>query len=124
MNFQEKLLETTADLRARAFSFANAALPKARARITARVDVLKHSFETLSAARRGLKKVARVHTARFVKENSAIAAKAGRDVSALARTAYVTLTQGAVTPPARRTSQATRARKSSAKRARTAAKAA
>ena len=93
MNFQEKLLETTADLRARAVSFANAALPQARARLSRRVNVLKHSFVTLSAAGRELNKVARAHTSRFVKENSAIATKAGRDVSALARTTYVTLTK-------------------------------
>ena len=101
MNFQEKLLETTADLRARAFSFANAALPRARSRLSARVNVLKHSLATLSVAGRELNKVARVHTARFVKENSAIATKASRDVSALARSAYATLTKVEAAPKAK-----------------------
>jgi hypothetical protein len=111
MKFQEKLRETTADLRARAVMFANTALPQARARIDARVGELKQSFETLSAAGRALNKVARTHTARFVKENSAIATKAGRDVSTLARTTYVTLTKGAdAKPKARRKVRAKRAR--------------
>ncbi len=102
MNLQEKLLETTADLRSRALSFANAALPRARARLTARVGVLKQSLATLSVAGRELNKVARVHTARFVKENAAIATKASRDVSALARTTYATLTKAEAAAKARK----------------------
>ncbi len=101
MNFQEKLLETAADLRARAFSLANAAVPRVRARLSARVNVLKHSLTTLSVAGRELNKVARVHTARFVKDNSAIATNASRDVSALARTAYATLTKVKAAPKAK-----------------------
>ena len=117
MNFQEKLLETTADLRARAMSFANAALPQARARLAKRVVVLKQSLATLSVAGRAFNEVARAHGARFVKENSAIASKAGRDVSALARTTFATLAKGTA-PKARAT--ATKARKPRAKRARVA----
>lgn len=108
MNLQEKLLETTAELRDRALSLANAALPQARARLTARVEVLKQSLVTLSAAGRELNKVARTHTARFVKENSAIATKAGRDVSTLARTTYATLTQAAPAKAKARKPRATR----------------
>lgn len=106
MNLQEKLFETTADLRARARSIADAALPRARARLSARVKDLKHSLATLSVAGRALNKVARVHTARFVKENSAIATKAGRDVSALARTTYATLAKTEAAPKARKAANA------------------
>ena len=106
MNLQEKMFEAAADLRARAHSIANAALPEARARLSARVNGLKHSLATLSVAGRELQKVARVHTARFVKENSAIATKAGRDVSALARTTYTSLTKAEAAPKARKVRQA------------------
>jgi hypothetical protein len=96
MNFQEKMFETTADLRARAAALANVALTNARARAEGaakRVDVLKGSFAALTIAGRELNKVARRHAVRFVKENSTIAVSAGKDVSALARTAYAALTK-------------------------------
>ena len=76
MNFQEKLLESTADLRARAAALANVAVATARARAQVaakRVDVLKGSFAALTVAGREFNKVARRHAARFVKENSTIA---------------------------------------------------
>jgi len=101
MNFQEKLFETTADLRARAAK---------------QVEVLKGSLATLSVAGRELNKVARLHAARFVKENATIAASAGKDVTALARTTYATL--------AKRGMAQTKARKTPAARKRTARKAA
>jgi hypothetical protein len=53
---------------------------------------------------------------RFVKENSAIGIEAGRDVSALARTTYVTL--------AKRTAAPQKARKAPGSRKRAARKAA
>ena len=92
MNFQEKLFESTADLRARAAALANVAVTTARARAQVaakRVDALKGSFEALTVAGREFNKVARRHAIRFVKENSTIAVEAGKDVSALARTTYV-----------------------------------
>ena len=94
MNFQEKVFEATADLRTRALSLANAALTQARARAgvaAKRVETLKGSLVTLSTAGRELNKVARQHAVRFVKQNSAIALDAGKDVSSLARTTYATL---------------------------------
>ena len=75
-----------------------------RAKIAAkRVDVLKGSFATLTVAGRELSKVARRHAARFVMENSSIAANAGKEVSALARTTYSTLTQKTAPSMARKT---------------------
>jgi hypothetical protein len=117
MNFQEKMLESTADLRARAAALANVAVTTARTRAKVaakRVDVLKGSFAALTIAGREFNKVARRHAARFVKENSAIAVNAGKDVSALARTTYATLTQRA---PATKARKAPAARKRVAKKA-------
>jgi len=88
MNFQEKLFETTADLRARAAALAAGAVTTARAR----AEVAAKRFEVLTVAGREFNKVARRHAIRFVKENSTIAADAGKDVSALARSTYATLT--------------------------------
>jgi len=105
MNFQEKVLETTADLRARAAAIANVAVTRARARAEVaakRVNGLKGSFAVLTIAGREFNKVARRHAARFVKENSSIAANAGKDVTALARSTYATLTQGAAPTKARK----------------------
>ena len=96
MNFQEKVLETTADLRARAAVFANAAVTTARARAEVaakRIQGLKGSIQALTLAGREFNKVARRHGVRFVKENSTIAVDAGKDVSALARSTYATLTR-------------------------------
>ena len=106
MNFQEKVFETTADLRARAAALADIAVTTARARVEVaakRVNGLKGSFQALSVAGREFNKVARRHAARFVKENSSIAAEAGRDVSALARSTFATMTRRAA-PKAKKTS--------------------
>ena len=114
MNFQEKMLESTADLRARAAALANVAITTARSRAKVaakRAEVLKGSFATLTIAGRELNKVARRHATRFVKENSAIAANAGKDVSALARTTYATLTQRAAAPKARKAARKRATRK-------------
>ena len=105
MNFQEKMLETTADLRARAAAFANVAVNTARTRAeiaAKRVQGLKGSIAVLTVAGREFNKVARRHAARFVKENSSIAANAGKDVTALARDTYATLTQRAAPSKARK----------------------
>lgn len=84
MTFQEKLFETTADLRTRAAALANVAVTTARTR----AQITAQRFEALTVAGREFNKVARRHAIRFVKENSSIAADAGREVSALARTTY------------------------------------
>lgn len=101
MNFQEKMFETTADLRARAAK---------------RVEVLKGSLAALTDAGRELNKVARRHATRFVKENSTLAVSAGKDVSALARSTFATLSKRAAAPQ--------KARKTANARKRTARKAA
>ena len=119
MNFQEKLIEASSDLRARAATLTNAAFDIARARAsvaTKRVDGLKGSFATLTVAGQALNKVAQRHASRFVKENSAIAVAAGKDFGALARSTYATL--------AGRKAAAKPARKPRATRKRTASKAA
>ena len=115
MNFQEKLFETTADLRARAAALANVAVSTARARAQVaakRVDVLKGSFDALTVAGREFNKVARRHAVRFVKENSTIAADAGKDVSALARThlSRRSPNAAAATPKTRKASSVPQAR--------------
>ena len=115
MNFQEKMFETTADLRTRAAALANAAVTTARARAqiaSQRVDALKGSFAALTVAGRALNKVARRHAVRFVKENSSLAVEAGKDVSALARTTYATLAKrGTAKPKARKARKAVASRK-------------
>jgi hypothetical protein len=124
MNFQEKMFETTAELRARAAALAAEAIARARSRAqlaAKRVDALKGSISALTVAGRELSKVARHHAVRFVQENSSLAADAGKDVSALARSTYATLAQRAPTKraPTKRTT-----RKAPAARKRTASKAA
>ena len=119
MNFQEKMLETTADLRARAAALANVAVTTARTRAQVaakRVEVLKGSFAALTVAGREFNKVARRHAARFVKENSAIALNAGKDVSALARSTYATLSKRAAAAP-RKARKAPAVRKRAARKA-------
>jgi hypothetical protein len=113
MNFQENLFKTTADLRAQAAAFASMAFVAARARAhvaAKRVEALKGSFATLTVAGRELNKVARRHAVRFVKQNSSLAADAGKDVSALARTTYATLAKRGPTKRTARRSPASRKR--------------
>jgi hypothetical protein len=118
MNFQEKLFESTADLRARAAALASVAMTTARTRaLTAakRVEALKGSFAALTVAGREFNKVARRHAVRFVKENSTIAVEAGKDVSALARTTYATLAKRPAAP--RKTRKTATSRKRAARKA-------
>jgi len=118
MNFQEKMFDTTEDLRARAASFASAAITTARsgARVAAkRAEGLKGSLAKLTLAGRELNKVARRHAARFVTVNSSIAADAGKDVSALARTTFATLVKRGAAP--KKASKAPAARKRAAAKA-------
>jgi hypothetical protein len=118
MNFQDKMLETTADLRKRAAALATVAVKTARARAeiaAKRVETLKGPLAKLTQAGRELNKVARRHAVRFVKENSSIAVEAGKDVSALARTTYASLAKRPVAPKPT-------ARKTTAQRKRSAAR--
>lgn len=124
MNFQEKLFETSAEIRARAEALANQALTNARTRADAaakrveqRVGSLRGSFDVLSVAGRELNKVARRHAIQFVKQNATIAAQVRDDVSALARSTFSTLTQAPKAKKARKTASAKRARKASARKA-------
>ena len=118
MTLQERLIEASSDLRARAVALTTAALDLAgsRAGISARrIDLLKGSLATLTVASRELNKVARRHASRFAKENSALAVAAGKDVSALARSTFATLSNRKVATKARtpRKPRTTRKRASS-----------
>jgi hypothetical protein len=107
MNFQEKLLEASAELRARAAALTASALKTARNRAKL--------VSVLDGARRELGKVARRHVGQFVKQNSTIASAVRKDVSELARSAYASL---AARPAAKKkTRRAPAARKRSAKAA-------
>jgi hypothetical protein len=114
MNFQEKVIKTTMDLRQRAAALANVAVATARARAQVaarRVETLKGSLTTLTVGGRQLNTLARRHAARFVKQNSTIAVDAGKDVGALARSTFASLTQRAQPKPkARKKVAATRRR--------------
>jgi hypothetical protein len=121
MNFQEKLFETTAELRSRAQAFANTALHDARQqadvaakRFEKRFQDLRGSIDVLNTASRKLNTVARRHASQFVKQNSTIAAQVRDDVSALARSTFATL---AKRPPAKKARKATTARKRARKAA-------
>jgi hypothetical protein len=118
MNLQEKLIEASSQLRSRAAALTSAALDVARSRAdiaAGRAGVLKESLTTLSVAGRELNKVAQRHATRFVKENSALAVAAGKDVGALARSTFASLSGRKV---------ATKARKARTTRKRAASKAA
>jgi len=116
MTFQQKVFESTADFRARATTLAGNAIEIARARATRaaqQVGVLKSSLATLAVAGSEFNKVARLHVSRFVKENSAIALAAGKDVGLLARATFAQLTEKPVA--SKRKSRKTVARKRVAK---------
>ena len=116
MNFQERLIEASSDLRARATAITTAALDIARARADVaakRVDVLKSSLSTLSAAGRELNKVAQRHASRFVRENSSLALASGKDVGALARSTYASLADRKVAAKTRKPRAAARKRTTS-----------
>ncbi len=115
MNFQEKLFETTADLRARAQTIAQDALQNAR--IQKRLETLRGSFNVLNTAGREFNKVARRHAVEFVKQNSTIAAQVRDDVSTLARTTFASLTRKPAARKARTATKAAPARKRARKAA-------
>lgn len=128
MNFQDKVIESTADFRARAATLAGSAVAAARARAdlaAQRVGSLKGSLAALQVAGREFNKVARRHVSRFVKENSVIALEAGKEVGALARATYSKLAKQDVAPARKaRKTTSTRKRAGSSARTRPAAKAA
>ena len=116
MNIQERLIEASSGLRARAATLTHTAFDLARERADVavkRVGDLKGSLSTLSVAGRALNKVAQRHAAAFVKENSAIAMAAGKDIGALARTTFATLSGRKVATKSARKPRATRKRASS-----------
>ena len=119
MNFQEKLFESSAELRERAQTFANHAIETARTRADAaakRVKKLKGSMTVLNTAGREFNKVARRHAIVFVKQNSTLATKVRDDVAALARSTFATLTKSAAATKARKPAAARkRARKAAPK---------
>ena len=120
MNFQEKLFETSAELRTRAEAIASTALETARLRAEAaakRVEKLKGSFAILNTAGRELNKVARRHAIRFVQQNSTLASQVRDDVSALARSTITTLTKAPAKQARKPSATRKRARKAAAKAA-------
>ena len=117
MNFQEKLMEASAEIRTRAAALAASAMGNARAQAELagkRATQLKASLAVLNGAGRELNKVARRHAARFVKQNSSIAADVRKEVTTLAQSTYASLTRRAAPKKARR---APAARKRAAKAA-------
>ena len=117
MNFQEKLFEASAQLRARAEAIAQAAIETARTRAdlaSQRVDGLKKSLAVLNDAGRQFNQVARRHAKSFVKQNSPLVAAVRKDVSQLARATFATLTRG---PVAKKTRKPAASRKRAAKAA-------
>jgi hypothetical protein len=119
MNFQEKMIETTSEIRARAAEFANLAITTARSSATfaaQRVGGLKGSLAALRIASKDLNQVARRHVTRFVRENRSLAAEAGKDLTALARSTYTNIAKRGVTVT-RKPRKSTGARKRSTKKA-------
>ncbi len=111
MNFQEKLMEASAELRARAATVAASAIDNARtqAALAAKRAVrLKASLAVLNGAGRELNLVARRNGARFVKQNSSIAADLRKDLTTLAKSTYASLTRRAAPKKARRAPAARR----------------
>ncbi len=118
MNFQDRLIEASSDLRTRAAALTTAALDVARSRADVaakRVGQLKSSFATLSVARRELNKVAQRHASRFVKDNAAIAVAAGKDLSAVARSTYASLSGRKMPAKSRKTRAAATRKRATAK---------
>jgi hypothetical protein len=106
MNFQEKILEASAELRTRAAALAASALEAARNRAGL--------ISVLDDARREFGKVARRHARQFVKQNSTIASAVRKDVAVIARSTYASLS---TRQAARKTRRAPVVRRRSAKAA-------
>jgi hypothetical protein len=106
MNIQEKVLQASNELRARAGALAASALAAARDR--ARL------ISVLAGTRREFGKVARRHVSQLVKQNSTIASAARKDVADLARATYASLSQRTVVKKARRAAPVARRRSAKA----------
>jgi hypothetical protein len=122
MYFQDKLIESTQELRARAATLGKAALVSAReragvavSRVEKRVVALKSSLITLGVAGRELEKVARRHGATFVKQNATIAQAARKDVTSLALSAFDAIAKKRAATVAKQTRKPV-ARKSAARK--------
>ena len=115
MNFQEKMAEASSQLRSRLSALATSAIDAARSRgkLESRVADLKKSFVVLNGARRQLRKVAGRHASHFVKQNATLVSAVRKDVSAVARSTYASLSAR----PAKKARRAPVARKRSAKAA-------
>jgi hypothetical protein len=81
MNIQEKLFEASAELRARTATLV-ATLTRAA---SSRASLARRSVAVLNDAGREFRKVARRHAARFMRDNSKLAATVRQDVTSLAR---------------------------------------
>lgn len=125
MNIPSQVIESTADLRARAAALADSAVTRARALLTSkRADSVKASLTALQLAGREFNKVARRHASRFVKENSVIARDAGKEVTALARSTYTSLAKQVASPAAKTARKTTARKRTSGTRRRATARAA
>jgi hypothetical protein len=116
MNFQEKLLEASAELRTRAAALAASTveIARSRAKLHTRVEDLKKSISVLNGARLELRKVAGRHASHFVKQNSTLVSAVRKDVTDLARSTFASLSKR---PVARKARRAPVARKRSVKAA-------
>jgi hypothetical protein len=116
MNLQEKMLEASSEIRSRMAALAASALEAARGRanLGRRVADLKKSISVLNGARLQLRKVAGRHASHFVKQNAMLVSAVHKDVSALARSTYASLS---TRPLARKARRVPMARKRSAKAA-------
>jgi hypothetical protein len=119
MNFQQRLMEATSVLAARASALATTALDAVRVRgVSAkRVDAVKGSLGALGVAGREFHRVARRHAARFVKENSALARSAGSEFGTIARATYASLARTRQPAKARKPRAAAARRRTSRKTA-------
>jgi hypothetical protein len=105
MNFQEKVLEASAELRTRAATLAASVIETAKVRAdhaARRIGGLKGSLAVLNGAGREFQKVARRHAIRFVKDNSSLASAVRKDVGTLARSTFASLTERPAPKKARR----------------------
>jgi hypothetical protein len=119
MNFQEKMIETTLEIRARAAELANLALTTARSSVSfaaQRAGGLKGPLAALKIASQDLNQVARRHVTRFVRQNRTLAAEAGKDLGALARSTYTNIAKRGATVT-RKPRKSTAARKRSTRKA-------
>jgi hypothetical protein len=117
MNFQERLIEATSVLATRAGAFATTALDAVRERADGsvkRLDAVKGSLGALGIAGRELRRVARRHASRFVKQNSALAKAAGSEFGTIARATYASLARAR--QPAKSAARARKPRAAAARR--------